>query len=74
MRFRRAVRICGLKDATVWLFSEKGCASAVSIAKNTDVTPEFDPRFRTVQDAVHGEYLLGEHVTGDIYFLMERKK
>jgi len=69
-RYRRAIKITGLKDATVCLFSEKGCESAVSIAKSTDRTPEFDPRFTTVYDEKYGAYLKGEHIDGTVRFLI----
>ena len=73
-RYRRAIKLRGLKDATVILLAEEGCESAVSIAVNTDVTPEFDTRFTRVTDSKYGEILKGEHIDGDIYFLMGRKQ
>ena len=73
-KYRRAIKITGLKDATVCLFSEKDCESAVSIARSTDHTPEFDPRFTIVCDPIYGEYLMGEHIDGAIYFLIGRKQ
>ncbi len=72
-RFRRAIRIRGLKDATVILFPETGCECAVSKAPSTDVSPEFDERFAAVHDETYGTYLKGEHITGDIYFLIGHK-
>ena len=29
-----------------------------------------DPRFRLVRDETYGSYLLGEHITGDYYFMI----
>jgi hypothetical protein len=55
------------------LFTEKDCESAVSIAKIYDATPEFDPQFKVVHDDVYGTYLEGEHISGNIYFLIGRK-
>lgn len=72
-RYRRAIRISGLEDATVTLFTEKGCECAVSKASSTDVSPEFDDRFNLVEDELHGVCLKGEHVSGTIYFLMGHK-
>ena len=69
-RYRRAIKIMGLSDATVYLFPEKNCESLVSIAKSTDRTPEFDPRFTAVNDEKYDTYLKGEHISGNIYFLM----
>ena len=72
-RFRRAIRIKGLKDATVCLFSEKGCECAVSVAIGTDPTPIFDNRFTLVEDEKNGTYLKGEHISGDIFFIIGHK-
>jgi len=72
-RFRRAIKIKGLKNATVSLFSEKGCECAVSVAELTDCTPEYDNRFTYAEDEIHGKYLKGENVSGDIYFLIGHK-
>ncbi len=71
-RYGRALKITGLEDASVVLFSEKGCEGAVSVAAGTDFTPEYDGRFTKVNDAVYGSCLKGEHVNGTIWFLMEK--
>lgn len=71
-RYRRAIKITGLCDATVCLFSEHGRECAVSTASRTDFTPEYDPRFTEHEDPIYGKYLRGEHVTGSIYFLIGR--
>lgn len=72
-RFRRAIKIKGLKDATVILFAEKGCECAVSTAEYTDFGPVYDARFKTVNDEIYGTYLKGEHVDGNIFFLIGKK-
>ena len=72
-RYRRAIRISGLSDATVCLFSERGRECAVSVAENTDFTPIYDTRFVKMRDDVCGEYLRGEHISGNIYFLIGRE-
>lgn len=72
-RFRRAIKIKGLKDATVYLFSEKDCECAVSVSSLTDDTPEYDKRFNFVHDKKYGKILKGEKVSGDIYFLIGHK-
>ena len=72
-RYRRAIRITGLKNATVYLFPETGCEAAVSVEKSTDRTPKFDPRFTSVYDEANGTYLKGEHISGDICFLIGHK-
>ncbi len=71
-RYRRAIRLSGLKDATVRLFPEKGCECAVSTATFTKFTPEYDSRFKLVTDE-NGTYLLGEHINGLIHFLIGHK-
>ena len=71
-RYRRAIRISGLNDATVHLFTEKNCECAVSL-QETNNTPEFDSRFSSIYDEIHGDYLKGEHINGEIYFLIGRK-
>jgi hypothetical protein len=73
-RYRRSIRITGLENATVCLFPETGCEAAVSVAKSPDNTPEFDPRFAYVCDEANGTYLKGEHISGDIYFLIGHKE
>ena len=71
-RFRRAIRLTGLKDATVCLFPEAGCECAVSLQEYNDSTPVFDSRFSLITDPRHGTYLKGEHISGGIYFLIGR--
>lgn len=73
-RFRRSIKISGLKNATVRLFSEKGCECAASVQKECDATPIFDTRFKTVHDETYGDYLEGKNVSGEIYFLIGHKK
>lgn len=72
-RYRRAIYIRGLKDATVSLFSEKGCECAVSTYNGPDDTPEYDDRFTAVNDETYGTYLKGEHISGNIYFIIGKK-
>jgi hypothetical protein len=71
MRYRRRIQITGLEDATVRLFPEHTCEAAVAI--NSFGTPNYDERFRYVEDEVYGKYLLGEHVTGNIWFWLGHK-
>lgn len=72
VRFRRVIRIQGLVDATICLFPEKGCEAAVSPVIGA-TTPEIDPQFTLVCDEHHGTYLKGEHISGNIYFLIGRR-
>ena len=71
-RYRRAIQISGLQNATVRLFGEKNCEFAVSLTK-TSYSPIFDERFKQMSDEVYGNYLLGENVSGEIYFLIGHK-
>lgn len=70
--YRRAILIKGLKDATVRLFGEPDCPIAASNSKSKLYRFVLDERFREVEDETYGKYLLGEHVDGDIYFIMGR--
>ena len=69
-RYRRAISLKGLQDATVRLFPETGCECNVTTNRH-DLTPEEDERFTRVTDE-NGTYLFGEHITGDIRFLIGR--
>ena len=68
-RFRRAMRITSLKNATVRLFSERGCEFAVTTVK-TSYTPIFDERFEYTYDEKYGWHMKGENISGEIYFLI----
>ncbi len=73
-QFRRKLVIRGLQDATVCLFPEVGCKAAVADGNHgRDFITDLLPGFEEVHDPVYGTYLRGEHVTGCIYFLMERR-
>ena len=72
--YRRAIKLSGLCNATVRLFPEKECNSAVSIGKSTDWIPEIDPRFIPVHDEVYGDHLVAENISGQIFFLIGRRK
>lgn len=73
-RYRRSIKITGLEDATVCLFSETGCECAASIQELCDETPIYDIRFKVVHDEIYGDYLKGEHVSGSFYFLIGHRK
>ena len=73
-RYRRAIRISGFKNATVRLFSEKGCECIVSTIRSTNEMPIADPRFEQVHDPIYGTYLEGKNISGHIYFLIGHKK
>jgi hypothetical protein len=70
--YRRAIFIKGLKDATVRLFSEPNCPFDASNGKSKLYRFVLDERFHEAEDDVYGKYLLGEHIDGDIYFIMGR--
>lgn len=71
-RFRRSIKIGGLNDATVRLFPESGCECAASI-KNHDSTRSLDSRFKLVHDEINGDYLMGEHISGEFYFIIGKR-
>ena len=68
-RYRRAIHIAGLENATVRLFAETGCECAVSTVK-TSFTPRYDERFAPVRDERYGTFLEGKNVSGEIWFLI----
>ena len=70
--YRRAILIRGLKDATVRLFGEPDCPIAASSSKSKLYRFVLDERFREVEDETYGKHLLGEHIDGDLYFIMGR--
>lgn len=73
--FRRKMVLRGLKDATVYLFPEKGCESCWAVSDGSlpmDATPSFLDGFVLINDEKYGTYVKGEHINGDIYFLMGR--
>jgi hypothetical protein len=71
VRYRRAIKISGLNDATVRLFPEKGCEAAVALTKTSE--PDYDDRFTEVHDELYGTYLKGEHISGQIFFIIGHK-
>ena len=73
VRFRRSIHLTGLEDASVRLFPEPTCECAVTVGKNADHPPVYHEGFRLMHDEVLGDYLLGEHITGDIYFRIGHK-
>lgn len=70
-RFRRNIRLAGLRDATIRIFSETGCECALSTADPND-SPKFYTGVKTVNDERLGTYLEAEHLNGDIYILIGR--
>ena len=69
-RFRRQLQLRGLEDATVYLFPEDTTEARACVKKSNDDTPIADERFTLIHDKSLGTYLYGEHITGDLYFVM----
>lgn len=71
-KYRRKIKVTGLRDATVSFFAESYCAACTIAAKlqGNDDTPIPQKGWRIVNSAEHGVYLYGENVTGDITFCM----
>lgn len=77
MRFRRRIQIGGLEDATVRFFPEAYCREEAYMCDGKitpDSTPILDPRLTLVHDPIHGTHFRAEHVTGDLAFLLPRKR
>ena len=70
VRFRRFIALRGLKDATIRFVSEKERECMATQVKYRSDTPIEDKRFTLVQDEKYGEYLYGEHIDGDVFFLI----
>lgn len=73
-RYRRAIHITGLKDATLYLFSEKNCECSATMVDTLSTTPVADTRFVQVQDQRYGACLKGEHISGNIFFLIGHRR
>ena len=73
MRYRRAISLRGLRDATVRLFSEAGCEATVSSNASPDANHTDDPRFSWVHDEIFGDHLLGEHISGNIFLRIGKR-
>lgn len=71
-RFRRKILLAGLKDATVYAFPEKGREGKMATLKALDGTPNLIDDLFTRQEDENGVYLKGEHISGDVYLLIER--
>lgn len=72
-KYRRRIKVTGLKDAVVCFFSESyssTCAAVGKIQKNYDLVPPLDERFKVTEDPRYGTYIRGEHITGDFFFYM----
>ena len=71
-RFRRNIRLSGLQDATIRVFSEPGCECALSTT-DPNQTPKLCTEVRMVTDERHGTYLEAEHLSGTVYMLIGHK-
>lgn len=72
-KYRRRIRVTGLKDATVCYFSEdysKDCPAVGHVLPNYSMKPDLDDRWKVVNDPKYGTYIKGEHITGDYFFFM----
>lgn len=72
-RYRRTVAIRGLENATLRVFTERGCEFIVSHARGAYHTPEEDTRFQRKRDKLGNEYLEGVGITGDVTLQIGRK-
>lgn len=72
-KYRREIKITGLKNAEVYLFGESYCAlqaKALYFHKDNDVTPTAVENCRLVKDAEYGTYIHISDVSGELYLVM----
>lgn len=75
-KYRRKIRITGLKNAELFLFGESYCAEqakALFFHGDNDVTPIEAENCRLVRDAENGTYLHVTNISGEIYLAMPFK-
>lgn len=74
----RRIKLRGLKDAAVCFFPEtdylETAAAGTAILFGQDTTPDYDRRWKLVNDEKYGSYLYAEHLNGDVDFFMPRVK
>ncbi len=71
--YRRVIRIQGLSDATVCLFTESGCECVVT-RKKMERDVDFEGLFTFVNDEANGDHLKGEHISGEIFFTIGKRQ
>lgn len=74
-KYRRRIKVSGLKNATVYYFPEEYCKEHIAV---TDIHPDFTPKLLDgwvpIHDDVFGSGFKGENITGTISFLMPKKQ
>ena len=71
-KYRRRIKISGLKNAEVCLFPESYCIDSAAIADYTssDATPVIRHEGELVRDSKYGSYIHLKNVSGDLYLVM----
>ena len=74
-KYRRRIKVTGLKNATVYYFPEEYCKNYIAVTKtHPDYTPQLLDGWTPIYDDVFGAGFKGENVSGTISFLMPRKE
>jgi hypothetical protein len=73
--YHRRLYLSGLENATVCIFPDKRGNGKLAVDKHTtnihyDWAPEYDTRFRKVDDPIHGLYYRAEGITGNFTLLL----
>ena len=72
-KYRRKIKITGLKNADLYLFGENDCAEqarALFFHGDNDVTPTDVENCQVVNDPVYGTYIHVAGISGEIYLAM----
>ena len=72
-KYRRKIKITGLKNAELYLFGEAYCAEetrALFFHGDNDVTPTDVENCRVINDPVYGTYIHVSNISGEIYLAM----
>ena len=71
-KYRRRIKVSGLKNAEVCLFPESYCIESASAAdfEYSDATPVLKRDSELVHDPEYGSYIRVKNVSGDLYLVM----
>ena len=71
-KYRRRIKVSGLKNADVCLFPESYCIETAAIADfvSSDATPVLKTEGELVHDPDYGSYIRLRNVSGELYLVM----
>ena len=74
-KFRRQIKISGLKNAEVFVFPEDYCKkdAVIALHKEPDDTPVIQRDWEIIDDVENGVYLHKTNVSGSIWLCMPHK-